>query len=182
MTSNPDNRLALDRVVAGQLLMSVARHSSQSMDAFSGWMLAGFRGAFALVLANIDRVATFLKPEALKVGASWYLGAVLLGVVEKALAAVVASGVAAGVDGEAMGRQIAENELQVDFSQVFTEMEKALWPPFRGVARNAFKKSVAGDHAAGGRLCLAFAQVQSWIVAIEAILVVIGALIVLGGL
>jgi len=43
-------------------------------------------------------------------------------------------------------------------------------------------RSEVGDHAAGGRLCMALAQLQGWVVFVEAILVIVGVVILLRGL
>jgi len=58
---------------------------------------------------------------------------VLLGVVPKALASIVASGTAAGIEGEAIGRELAAGEIEIDMHQVFGEMQRAVLPPFRWV-------------------------------------------------
>jgi hypothetical protein len=181
--ANEDSAEAiLERVIAGRLLLLAARCSSESMDSFSGWMLAGFGGAFALVLANVQSVSALVRPGSLKWGSFWFLAAVLLGVMQKALASIVASSAAAGLEGEAIGREIANNNLEFDMRHVFHEMQEAVLPPFRWVVRRSFLRSAAGDHAAGGRLCMLLAQLQGWVVFCEAVLAILAVVILLRGL
>lgn len=182
MTDEGIREPVLERLLANRLLILAAQGSSKTMDSFSGWMLGGFGGAFALLLANIENVAPLLKLESLKWGVTWFLGAVLLGVVQKAIASIIASSAAAGLEGEAIGREIGEDNIQLDLSQVFREMQEAVLPPFRWIVKRAFLKSAAGDHAAGGRMCMVLAQTQGWIVFVEAVFAVAGVVTLLRGL
>jgi hypothetical protein len=182
MTEEARGEPILERVLAGRLMLLAAQRSSSSMDAFSGWMLAGFGGAFALLLANIEGAATVLRVGSLRSGAWWFLAAVLLSVGQKSLASLVASSTAAGIEGEMIGRELADGAAEFDARHIFREMHKAVLPPFRWIVRRAFEKSQVGDHAAGGRLCLQLAQIQGWVVFVETLLLIAGVVLLLRGL
>ena len=183
MSDETETEPVVERVLAARLLFSAAQRSSATMDAFSGWMLTGFGGAFALLLANIENVVSVLRLESMRSGAWWFLAAVLLGVIQKVLASMVASATAAGIEGDAIGRELAAaGTSEFDVRHVFREVCKAVLPPFRRVAIRAFSKSLAGDHAAGGRFCMALAQIQGWVVFLEAVLIIIAVVILLRGL
>jgi len=168
--------------LANQLLTRVARHGSRELDSFSGWMLGGFGAAFALLLANIEQVSRLIRVENVRAGGLVFLVAILLGVMQKSLASVVASTSAAALEGEALGFQAAAAGADVDIQVLFREFERATLFPFRWVVRRSLQKVVQGDLAAGGRMCVQMSQLQGWVVSFESLLALAAALILVYGL
>jgi hypothetical protein len=166
-------------VLAGQLLTRAAGRASEALDKFSGWMLAGFGAAFALVLANIQTVSKFVPVASLRGGALFLLVAIMVGVLQKYLASIVASAAAAGADGEALGQANADG---VKFTVVFDQMELATLYPLRWAVKYAFRKAANGDVAVAGRMCFVVAQIQGGLVAVESVLALTAAAMVVGAL
>jgi hypothetical protein len=158
------------KILAGRLLTLGAGRASAALDQFSSWLLSGFGAAFALLLANIDPVSKHLAIASLRCALILFLVCLLLGVLSRLLAAVVAAGAGAAGEAESMGRDLAEAEIEVNFKTVFREAEKATYWPIRIAVASSFKKVEQGDFAASGRLQAKMAQAHSVLVFIEVIL------------
>ena len=103
-----------EQVFANSLLTVGAGKSSAVLDSFVSWLLGGFGAALALVLSNLDSIAPFVPIEAIKSSATIFMVAVVVGVVEKYLAAIVTG----GAESAAAGREIGEKpaDLETRFS------------------------------------------------------------------
>lgn len=168
--------------LANQLLTRAARAASESLDTYSGWMLAGFGAAFSLALANIQTVSKFVAVASLRRSAFLFLAALMVGVVQKFLASLVASSAAAGLEGEALGQANATAGVDLDFAVVFGEMERAILFPFRWVVKRALGKVPPEDLTVGGRMCFMLSQIQGWLVLAESILALVAAAIIVQAL
>jgi hypothetical protein len=90
------------------------------------------------------------------------LVAIVLGVLQRWLAALVMAGSASTEKAEQIGRELAELNVVVDFKVIFREMERGLYYPGKWFARSNFQKAMSGDFAASGRMAAHISQVQSW--------------------
>jgi len=148
------------RIFAGQLLTLGAQKGSASLDAFSGWLLAGFGAGFALLLANLDSVLTHLALWSLRGGILLFLISVAFALSAKLLAAFVASGAGAAAEAGELGRRLEERNIDIDFRQMFREIEAAVvWPGSIGV-KKIFAKAAAGDFAVAARMHAKASQLQ----------------------
>jgi hypothetical protein len=169
-------------IFAGQLLIVATQRVSSSFDAFSGWLAAGFGAALALFIANLDSVSTFVSPSSIKLAAFFFLASGVLAVVAKLLAAFVAAGTTAAIEGAKLGRDLAEREVEIDFARFFAETEKALFWPAKLFARRAFAKAQAGDFAKPGRMYTKVAQFQALVVLIQVVLSLVAAVVIVRGI
>ena len=169
-------------ILAGQLLTVATQKVSNSFDIFSGWLAAGFGAAFALFIANLQSMSEFLTLGSVKSAAFVFLVSAVLAVIDKLLASFIAAGTAAAIEGAAIGRDIAERQVQIDIATFFAETEKALFWPGSWFARRAFAKAQAGDFAGPGRMYTKVAQVQALAVIVQAVLCLVAAVIIVRGL
>jgi hypothetical protein len=169
-------------IFAGQLLIVATQKVSSSFDTFSGWLVAGFGAALALFIANADSVATFVSSSSVKSAASFFLTSAVLAVVAKLLAAFVAAGTAAAIEGAQLGRDLAEREIEIDLPRLFAETEKALFWPAKLFARRAFAKTQTGDFAGPGRVYTKVAQLHALTISIQAVLSLVAAVVIVRGI
>jgi hypothetical protein len=158
------------RIAAGRILSLASGRVSAALDQFSGWLLSGFGVAFALIVANIDAVSKHVTISALQAALGFFLSALGVGVIAKLLSAMVTAGAEAAEQGAAIGRDLAERQVEVDVKRMFQESEKAFFWPVRLLVSAAFRKANTGDFAAAGRMHTKIAQVQSFLVILEVLL------------
>jgi len=169
-------------ILAGQLLILATQRVSASFDSFSGWLAAGFGAALALFIANLDTVSKFASVSSLKYASFLFLLSVVLSVIDKMLAAFIAAGTTAAIEGAALGKDLGERGIEIDISKFFSETKRALFWPGSLFARRAFAKTQVGDFAGPGRMYSKVAQVQAFVVIIQAILSLAAAVVIVRGL
>lgn len=131
-------------ILAGQLLILATQRVSASFDSFSGWLAAGFGAALALFIANLDTVSKFASVSILKSASFLFLASAVLAVIDKMLAAFVAAGTTAAIEGAALGKDFGGRGIEIDISRFFSETERALFWPASSFARLAFTKAKLG--------------------------------------
>lgn len=147
------------------------------MSKFSGWMLVGYAAILGALLANLDSTAKFLAPGTLSRLALLFSVVVLLNLLQRYSAAVVAS--SAKVGNKVKEQPIPPN---MDIVVFLTELEHATLWPARLMVRRSNRKLLAGDLAAGGRLLSTFAQVEAWLVFAQVLVSVAATLVLACGL
>jgi hypothetical protein len=145
----------VEKLLAAKMLASAAGHSSSQLSSFSGWLITGFAAGFGLLLANIESISKFVEPRRVGLAILFFLGAVLVHVVQRWLAAITAGSIAAGNDA---GTASANHNQEIDFKVVFAEMERASYRPARWFIRRSFAKVASGDLAGAGRMQFKLAQ------------------------
>lgn len=150
-----------ERVTAGRLLATAAAQISAHLDTFCSWLLIGVGGAYALVLTNLDSLQQLVSLRSLQKSLLLLLIAIVIGVFQRWLAAIVAANAATGEKAEQIGKDLAERDIEVDFKVVFREMERGTYYPARWMLRRSFNKAMSGDFAASGRITAAISQIQS---------------------
>ncbi len=169
-------------IFAGQALMLATSRVSASLDTFSGWLAAGFGAVLALFIANLDSVSKFISLESIKCGATLVLASTLFAVIDKFLAAFIAAGTAAAAEGAALGKDIAERGVELDVPTFFSQITRALFWPLSAFARSSFAKVGAGDFAGPSRMYTKAAQIQAFVVIIQAGLSLAAAIAIVHGL
>jgi len=169
-------------ILAGQLLILATQRVSASFDTFSGWLAAGFGAALALFIANLDTVSKFASLSSLKCASFLFLVSAALAVIDKLLAAFIAAGTTAAIEGAALGKDLGERDIEIDIPRFFSETEKALFWPGSLFARRVFEKAQSGDFAGPGRMYTKVAQAQAFVVIIQAFLSLAAAVVIVRGL
>lgn len=152
-----------ERVTAGRLLSTGAAHISKNIDSFCSWLLMGVGAAYALILANFASLTELVAPRALQISLLLLLAAIILGVIQRWLAAIVATSTAAGEKAEQIGKELSERNIPIDFKIVFREMERGIYYPTKLIFKRSVDKAMSGDFSAAGRFAAAFSQIQSWL-------------------
>lgn len=113
-----------DSAYIGQVLIAMAECTSAGLSKFSGWMLVGYAAILGALLANLDSAAKYLAPGTLSRLAILFSVAVLLSLLQRYSAAVVAS--SAEVGNKVKEQPIPPN---MDIVAFLAELEAAtLWP------------------------------------------------------
>jgi hypothetical protein len=153
-----------ERVAAGRLLSLVAAHISEHMGSFGTWLLVGVGATYSLVLANLASVQQFVSLWSIRSGLLLLLAAVVFGVLQRWLAAIVGASSAVAEKSDKIGRDLSEQEVDLDFQVLFREMERGTYYPAKWIVKRSYRKVMAGDFAASGRMSAGIAQVQSLLV------------------
>lgn len=160
-----------EKILAGSLLTSGAGKAASTIDSFVSWLLAGAGGALALLIGNLADLTPHIPAATLNRAASLFLVAAFLTVVEKYLASVILGAAESSAHAAEAGRQLAEKEIELDFSIVLKEFEAATLPPMRWFVGRSFAKAQRGDFAASGRNFARCAQVQGLLAFTVAVLI-----------
>lgn len=169
-------------ILAGQVLTLATQRVSSSFDTFSGWLVGGYGAALALFIANLDTASTFVSVASIKSAAFFFIASAILAVIAKLLAAFIAAGTTAAIEGAMLGRDLAEREVEIDLARFFTEAEKALFWPTNLLARQAFSKAQSGNFSGPGRMYTKVAQFQALVVVVQAVLSLVAAVVIVRGI
>lgn len=166
-----------DSAYIGQVLTAMAECMSAGLSKFSGWMLVGYAAILGALLANLGSTTKFLAPDTLSRLALLFSVAVLLNLLQRYSAAVVASSVE-------VGKKVKEQPIpqEIDIVMFLTELEQATLWPARLMVRRSNRKILAGDLAASGRLLSTFAQIEAWLVFAQVLVSVAATLVLACGL
>lgn len=156
-----------ERVAAGKLLSLVASHVSEHIGSFGSWLLIGVGATYSLVLANLASVQQFVSLLSIRTGLLLLLAAVIFGVLQRWLAAIVGASSALAEKGEKIGRELSEQEIEIDFKVLFREIERGIYYPAKWIVQRSYNKVLSGDLAAAGRMCAGISQIQSFLVLIQ---------------
>lgn len=153
-----------ERVTAGRLLSIMAARLSANLGSFGSWLLVGVGAVYSLVLADLSSIQEFVALEAIKTGMGLLLVSVVLGVIQRWLSAIITGSCESAEAAEKIGRDLAEQDIDLDFNVVFREIENGTYYPAKWLVRRSFKNAMSGDFAASGRLSGRLAQIQSIVV------------------
>jgi hypothetical protein len=154
-------RLPTDRA-ALKILTSSASHASTSLDKFASWFLSAFGAGLTLLLSNYKDLVELVPISQLREAASLFVCAVIFGVAQKYLAAIVSAMAAAAKDGDEIGKESPN----LDFDHYVHSVRSALPPPIRFFANSMFKKLEHGEFLIGGK----FIQ---WLVLIQGLMLLL---------
>ena len=170
------------KILAGRILSMGAGRASAALDHISSWLLSGFGAAFALLFANIDAVSRHIDLGSLRIGLRLFLGALILGVISKYLSAIVVAGAEAAAHGNAMGREIMDQKLEINVDTFFEESKRAVYWPVRIMVESTFEKASSGDFAVAGRVNAKIAQIQGFMIVAEVLIAVASAVVLSHGM
>lgn len=171
-----------EKVLAGSLLTAGAGVAARVIDSFVSWLVAGAGAALALIIGNLSELEPYLSIAVIKSVATILLAAVILTVAEKYLASLVVGAAESSARAAEVGRQAAENGLDLEFEVVFEELEAATLPPMRWLVGRSVGKVKGGDFATSGKNFARCAQWQGLIALAVALLVVLAIGLVACGL
>lgn len=174
-----ESKIAEENIVAGKMLSIMAISVTTSLESFSGWLLAGSGVAFALMLTNIESISNFIELDSIKQAIFLFLFALGAGVLQRWLGAAVRAGALASSDSEQLGHHLPDD---FNFSSIFKQVEKATFYPQRWLVAWQFKKLEAGDFAVAGRVVAKMAQIQGFLVLLQAGLIIYSITVLIGGL
>jgi hypothetical protein len=147
-----------ESIYLGRVFLTMGVRISSGLATFSGWMLIAFAAILGTLLANLEAATKILSPNALSRVAGLFAFVVLLHLLQRYSAAIVASSAVAGKEIE---EHPVPDGMPVDL--MLDQIEKATFWPARYLVRRSNRKLRQGDFAAGGRLMLKFAQVEAWL-------------------
>lgn len=169
LTNRIEAEFALEKIQARTIMMQSGAKASALVDSFSTWLMAAV-SAFALFLvANHEKVKGFLPDALIWWGLRALVAVLVLGLLQKAAAVIVA---AAGA-GDLVGRDLADRgEVASGFSVVSQEVLRGVLPPFRPYVRRSLNRTAGGDFAQQGRAVHKLAQCQSIAMVLQLLIVV----------
>ena len=179
---DPDkDKHLLEKIAVNKTLLLLAKHISSSLEKFSGWLLAGFGAAFALVLTNIESITDFVQITSIRSGISYFLIALFLGVIQKWLSAIISSSFEASVGSEEIGKKLSESKDGADIEFILNEIKRSTLYPAKWFVTWQFNKILTGDLSAPGRMLSKLSQIQSFLIFAQALLVIYSILVILNG-
>ncbi len=167
-------------LLAGRVMAAAAESVSRMADGFSNWMLGGFGAVLALLLANVDRLSSIITVATLRRAGLIYVVAAALGVAEK----IMALWCGGAAKGAATGAQLTKDfdQVDLDLSLYINTTERGLLRIWRWLFKRALAALANGDITYIERTALKTAQWQVVVVALEAVLVVIAATVLVSSL
>lgn len=168
-----------ESILTGKMLSLLSVGLTTSLEKFSGWLLAGFGAAFALILSNIEQVAKFISIDDIKIGVLLYLVALATGVLQRWVGSGIMGGAMISKEAEELGRNADES---VDFNNVLTEIERSCLYPKKWLVRYQFNKIRSGDFSVAGRMQVVMAQLQGYMVLIQGGLVISSIVVMVCGI
>ncbi|HEX5759324.1 MAG TPA: hypothetical protein VF121_09030 [Thermoanaerobaculia bacterium] len=170
-----------EKVFAGNLLAAGAGQAAKVIDSFVSWLVAGAGGAVVFLVANLGDLAPYVSVESVRRAGILFVVAASLTVIEKYLASLVSGATETYARAGSLGRQLAADEVEVDFSVVLREVEAATLPPMRWFVSRSFAKVRKGDLAAAARNYARCAQIQGLLALLVVVLVLVAAGIIVNG-
>jgi hypothetical protein len=170
------------RKVAAHALIAATRRVSESLSSFSGWLMAGFGGAFSLIVANVQTVSKFISLAHIRCALLLFLMGLVVAVLARLLGNMTVAAVASHDDGEALAKKIRESGNSFDTEVFAEEFQRGLFPWQRWLVKKSFKKARSGDVVAGARMIAKLSQVQAMLVLLHAVLAIGAAFVITLGL
>lgn len=177
--SEPIRTNELEKHLAGQVLITLAKRVNESIGIFNGWLLAAYVGAFSFILARFPQISTFVDAWYIRWALVLLLVAFVFALPARLMAAQVAGATAVNDDVIALAAKYGQ------FTGPIWEREYLsglLLFPNRLLARRMMKKIHMGDLAAGGRLIALLAQWAAVLVWVQMFLGIAAAIFLLCGL
>ena len=153
-----------ERVTAGRLLSLASAHVSEQLSSFGSWLLVGVGATYSLVLANLASVQQFVSLWSIRTGLLLLLAAIVLGVLQRWLSAIVSASSATAERADKIGRDLSDQDIELDFRVLFREMERGIYYPAKWFVHRSYQKLMEGDFAASGRLSAGIAQAHGFLV------------------
>lgn len=171
----------LEKIAVNKLLLLMAKHTSNSLNKFSGWLIAGFGAAFALVLTNIESISTFIHITSIRNSISIFLIALFLGVIQKWLNAIINASSTVSEESEEIGKNLAETKENANTDFLLSEIKNSTFYPSKWMVSWQLNKIQRGDLSAPGRMIGKLSQIQSYLVLFQALLAIYSITIILSG-
>ena len=168
--------------VANKLMIEMARGASESISAFSAWLLAGFSVAFGLILVNLEGAMRFVEKDAIREAFFLFLMSVVMAAIQKLLSSILQAGFQGADQAERVGAGLSQSGLTIDKEVLFTEIEKACLPPIRIFVNKKYDKLRNGDVTVAGRYQLKLAQFQGFFMLAQIIMAVLSMLHFISGI
>lgn len=164
-------------IYAGRMLSIMAQCISSELAKYSGWMIAGFGAFLGLIVANIDKVAPYIAPQAIGCSVSVFMVAVVLNVFQRYMAAIVASS-------GAVAKEVEAISIVPPFNMPYTlsQIELSTFWPARKFVGWSNAKILAGDIALAGRIQSTMAQIQGALVLLQMVATVSAAIVIVNAL
>jgi len=173
MSENNELDVIENKIFVNKVLILMAEKISHQLASFSGWMIVGFGAAISLLVANIAEVAKYIKPECIGLSVKLFLGAVVLNVIQRYMAAKVASVVTMLEKLESIPEPKA-----LDLAYFRDQIEKVTFWPARIYLKWMNNKISNGDYTISGRMQGILAQIQAYLVFAQMILLVLAAYVI----
>jgi len=167
-----------EQVFVNALRAEMNGKASATIDSFSGWLLAGFGAASALLVSQFETVSKHIDSSTIKCFLSLFLWSLVLAVVQKYLSVIVTAHSQGSAIGREMGEKNSEKGIKLNFDLVLAEMEKSTLPPGRWLLSRSFAKLKQGDLVSSTRTFSKLMQIQSIIAVVQAILMLMATYIV----
>ncbi|GAA5007026.1 hypothetical protein FNZ56_04585 [Pseudoluteimonas lycopersici] len=169
-------------LTASRILSLGASRISASLDVFSGWLLAGFGATYGLLLANLGSLAPYIDTSNVKFGAMYFVVSASLAAAQKLIASYVAAGTAAGEEGRATGKELANSRVPIDVESMYQQVNQGLLWPWSTFNARMTDKARKGDYAVIGRFHAKASQIQTYLVVFQVITSLISAVFLINGI
>jgi len=157
-------RFGTEQKVASDALLQGAAIATPLLSEFSAWLMAGLGAAFALFVANIDSVATYIYAYNFRWALLWFSASLLLGLIARFLSVSLFAGLNSN---EAFPKQLANSISSAKRFSLPAFMHfffSGLLLPYRCIASNTFNKVKSGDLMVSARLTAKTSQLQALLV------------------
>ncbi|MBL0211977.1 MAG: hypothetical protein IPQ13_13865 [Holophagaceae bacterium] len=162
-----------EQIFVSTLLSDINGKTSSILDAFSGWLVAGFGAASVVLVSQYESIAKHLGVEAIHQFLILFLCSLAIGVIEKYLFVGITSnsqGFAVGFD---LGEKAKAKSITLDFEIINAEVSKSVLPPMRWLVTNSISKVTNGDLISSTRSFTRLLQIQGFLALAQALLIMV---------
>ncbi len=151
-------------VAAIRILLIGAKHISNEVDSYSGWLLAGFGAAFTFILSNLEHMEKFIDLAKFRCGLIVFLVGGIFAISQKLLSSYVKSAVAAAEDGMHLGKDLSDQPGELDIKKMYTRVSEVLLWPWSWIVNKSIKGIESGDYFSGIRYAVRASNLQCYCV------------------
>lgn len=156
-----------DQVFATKLLRLMVDKTSSELGTFSSWLVAGAAAFFGLLLNAIDKLGSVVNLQALPLSMKLFLIAVMLNVLQRVLAAMVAGSVKAAQAAELLAKEALTDGPAFTLSGVTKLIERSFWPPARWLIRHGNRRVLQHDFVSSAAFLVKLTQIQWYLMFVQ---------------
>ena len=162
-----------EQIFVSTLLHEMNGKASTILDIFSGWMIGGFAATAALLVSQFDSVAKHLDPHVIHGFLIIFLWSLVLVILQKFIAVLVASASQGASVGREAGEKTKDIPTPLNIEIVLAELKNSIFPPMRWFVGRSYSKLMKGDLVSCAQNLTRIAQIQGLLCLVQVVLVLV---------
>jgi hypothetical protein len=135
----------IEKFLTSALLFESAGKACAILDSFSGWLLGGFAAAITLLITQLASLTKYIPLSTIRCCLILFLVSVIVALIQKYISLIILAGSQSAAFGREMITKAPFNQPDFNPEVIFTESERAIFPPMRWFVRRSFAKVRQGE-------------------------------------